>query len=83
METIKSILTIIGAFIGAILLIYIGIGIGYLFGLLISVTPFVSDWLTNNLPIDKAQIPSIIAWLSVISLYLTSVKTVKGENDSI
>lgn len=78
-ETFKLIGVIIAVIIGAILLTFVGIGAGYLFGMLIAITPFISDWLTASLPIDKAQIPGIVAWLTVLGAFVSVGKTTTSK----
>lgn len=77
-EAIVTAILAIAIFIGAI---YLTITFGYLVGLLLGATPFISDWLVAFLPVDKTQIPGITAWLAVASLFIRGSAKVadKGE----
>lgn len=60
-------LLIVAIFIGGL---YLTVILGYVIGILIEITPFISDWLTAYLPVEKSQIPGITAWLAVASLFI-------------
>lgn len=86
-NVITDLLKVIGAVLGIVLAIVasivLSIAAGYLVGMFIAILPFISDWLTQGLGVDKSQIPGIVAWFAVAGLWIGgSVKAGKGgKND--
>lgn len=72
----KDLLSIIvGALLGivaAILAVYVTTAVGYLFGILITVTPFLSEWMTVEGLVDPDYIPGIVSWVFFISILIGS-----------
>lgn len=70
----KDVLSVVIAAILAVVLIasliVATIGVGYVVGMFIAILPYVSDWITTGLPIDKSQIPTITAWFALAGLWL-------------
>ena len=61
--------------------VLLAVALGYVFGMALAITPFISDWLTFG-PIQKVDIPAVTAWLSVVGLMInvggrTKVETSK------
>lgn len=67
-DIIKIILAAMVFVVIFLLMMYLTIAVGYGIGILLSVLPFVSGWLTNSLPITAEQIPHITSWISVIGM---------------
>lgn len=72
-------LIIIGTVLGFVVGTYLRLVLGYLFGMLIAITPWVSDWLTVGGLIDKGDFPAIIAWAFVITGFIP-IRGGVGEN---
>lgn len=74
MDAFRAILGAIGTAIIVVILvllaIFLTVGLGYFLGYILTITPFVSGWLTTALPITVAQIPSITAWMAVLTLFI-------------
>ena len=62
----------------SIVMIYLTVGIGYLLGMLIATLPIVSGSLTATLPITSAQIPGIVAWITVVGMFIGTGRIVLG-----
>lgn len=81
----KELFVLLGGALLTALLFLLGLVValfgGYLFGMIIAIIPYVSDWLTFNGALPKSQFPSITAWLAVAGLFLRSgaVQGEKGE----
>lgn len=83
----KELFALLGVALLTALLFVVGLGLGvffgYLVGMILAITPFISDWLTFNGALSKSQFPSITAWLAVAGLFLrTSVQGVKKDADA-
>lgn len=80
----KELIALLGAALLTAALFIVGVSIGlflgYLFGMLLAITPFISDWLTFNGALSKSQFPSITAWLAVAAFFLRA-NTTKGDDN--
>ena len=70
MNVIKAILTALLVVVLIIVGLFLTIAIGYFLGIILTILPFVSGWLTATLPVTAAQIPAITAWLAVAGLFI-------------
>ena len=74
MNVLLDVLKVIGAVALGIIVIliglYAGIGFGYLVGMLLAILPFISEWLTEGLPVSTQQLPGIVAWLAVAGMFI-------------
>lgn len=85
-DVIKAILAVLIVSLAAIAFVVLTVGVGYLFGMAIAITPFVSDWLTNTLPVEKSQIPALTAWFAILRWFVRGsgrISNIKaGANDN-
>lgn len=76
MSYIKDALVVILAVILAVIIfvgaIIITVSVGYFIGMVIAITPFVSDWITHGVGISKQQIPIITAWMALFRFVVTT-----------
>lgn len=78
MNVIKAIGAAVLIVLGVLLALFLTIAIGYYFGVILTILPFVSGWLTAALPITVAQIPTITAWLAVAGLFIGGTSKAKA-----
>lgn len=84
MDAFKAILGAIATAILVVILIllaiFVTVAVGYFIGYILTLLPFVSGWLAGSLPITAGQIPSITAWMAVLSLFIgTGARAKKAD----
>lgn len=79
MDVIKAILTALLDVVLIIVGLFLTVAIGYSLGIILTILPFVSGWLTATLPVTAAQIPAITAWLAVAGLFIEVTSKVANK----
>lgn len=70
MSVLKAMLTALLVVILILIGLSLTVAIGFFFGFILTLLPFVSGWLTATLPISAEQIPAITAWLAVAGIFI-------------
>ena len=69
-DALKVIAAVALGIIVILIALYAVIGFGYLVGMLLAILPFISEWLTEGLPVTAQQLPGIVAWLAVAGMFI-------------
>lgn len=78
----KEFIAIVGSFLLTVVGVAIGLFLAYVFGMILAITPGLSDALEVG-PIVKKDFPTITTWLAIIGMFLKDTVKVSGSVENV